>query len=221
MVIIKIVHSFFFKLESMVPFTSTLRLMKTHHVSSIFVSLAAFTVAQADDSAIPRDSADLIKKLNDFAAVEQKTVDDAIAEKTEAVVKILAQHLERATKAGELDAAIALRAEIEKLTPAAADLLPVSSANETESRDLVAWLDGKVFFGQWSYGLLKIDFRDQIAVVDGKEFEIKRTRGREVLLTPGDPSVGEIDLEVTSDRTRATSPSRPELEGEFFVRVGS
>ncbi|MEM7012738.1 MAG: hypothetical protein AAF585_14785 [Verrucomicrobiota bacterium] len=167
--------------------------MKAHHVCQFLVSLAAVAAVQAQDSTIPRESADLIKKLNEFTAAEQKAVDDAVA----------------------------LRSEIARLTPQEEDLRPVASLEESENRDLVTWLDGKVFFGRWSYGLLKIDFRDDAAFVDGKQFEIERTRGREILLTPGDPSVGEIDLEVTTDRTRATSPSRSELEGEFFVRVGS
>lgn len=64
---------------------------------------------------LPKDSADLLGKLDSYAKTEREAAERRIQEKASAVAKVLESHLERETKAGNLDEGIALRREIERL----------------------------------------------------------------------------------------------------------
>ena len=76
--------------------------------------LLPFTgVIYADE--LPEDSKDLVEKLEAFKTSEEKKLEAMLLNKQQAVVKILTQHLERETKSGNLDGAVAIRKRIASL----------------------------------------------------------------------------------------------------------
>ncbi len=65
---------------------------------------------------LPESSAQLIKKLGDWELEKQAALEKEIAEKRAAVAKSLEAQLIEVTKSGDLDGALAIKAEIERLT---------------------------------------------------------------------------------------------------------
>ena len=76
-------------------------------------------VTNEASSQLPRQSAEIIARLADY---EQQVLNEAktkIAEKRIAVAKILKAHLHAETKRGNLEGALAIKSEVEKLEPEA------------------------------------------------------------------------------------------------------
>lgn len=82
--------------------------------------LTFFSSTLVGDENIPLDSAILVEKLTSFEAEERAKFVEVLSEKTNEVIEILQSHLERETKSGNLERAIALREEIKRLSKAVA-----------------------------------------------------------------------------------------------------
>ncbi len=70
---------------------------------------------------LPDDSTLLLKKLAEWEVEVQNELKAEIEEKRKSVVTVLEQHMEEATKRGDLDVAIAIRKEIEELKEGISD----------------------------------------------------------------------------------------------------
>ena len=64
---------------------------------------------------LPNESAELIKKLSDWELELQVELKDKIKTKRSEIVEILEKHLDSTTRAGDLEGAISLKKEIERL----------------------------------------------------------------------------------------------------------
>ncbi|MFT5465545.1 MAG: hypothetical protein ACI8UO_000640 [Verrucomicrobiales bacterium] len=83
-------------------------------ILAILFSASAIARAQ-DEVALPQDTLDLLGKLQEFEAAERDKFDTSVAEKRKAVAAALLHHLERETKAGKLETAVALKKLIQEL----------------------------------------------------------------------------------------------------------
>lgn len=93
--------------------------MKTFHIFVTLLITAHVSTIAAQDP-LPSDSADLIGKLESFEKQEFEKAQKAISEKRAAVAEILKSHMDRETRAGNLEAALTLKEKIASLS----DLTP-------------------------------------------------------------------------------------------------
>lgn len=94
-----------------------LRLQATSQI--VLLSFAITALAAGED--LPSESKLLLEKLNAFENKEWKKFEGIVSEKTDQVVKVLEAHLERETKSGNLERAIALREKIQELSKSRSD----------------------------------------------------------------------------------------------------
>lgn len=107
----------------------------------LLVTLPIF--AMADD--FPRDVAEVISKLERFEAEELDKANKAISDKRSDVADFLETALERETKSGNLDTAVALRKKIEQMRDSK-NALSFSSPSGTAPQatghqDLNTWIE--------------------------------------------------------------------------------
>lgn len=116
--------------------------MKAFQIQSLFLFVAAAAFAQ--DNNLPTDSAGLLSKLDDFTEEERAATEERIKEKSRAVIALLKTHLERETKAGDLEAGIALKREIERLEEAAggASFSPAAPVSNSGHLTVKIQIDG-------------------------------------------------------------------------------
>lgn len=102
--------------------------------------------AQERSAALPADTLDLLAKLQAFEAAETERVDAAIAQKRQQVAEVLKTHLDRETKAGNLETALALKNLISELEENSLNLeLPAAGGEfsafvrNIEMHDEVGW----------------------------------------------------------------------------------
>lgn len=83
----------------------------------IIAIVACFLVGKAkcDESKLPKESQELVKRLRDWELERQIELQTEIEQKRAEVLAILRQQLPAVTKKGDLDGAIALRAVITEL----------------------------------------------------------------------------------------------------------
>lgn len=86
--------------------------MKSKYLLAVIVSLPFVVHGQ-----LPQESADLISQLKNWELDQQVALQQEMKEKRKQVAAVLERHLEETTKAGDLEGALAIRKEIEKLSP--------------------------------------------------------------------------------------------------------
>lgn len=84
-------------------------------ITGVAITLLSIVVCSAQ---LPEESAELVRKLNSWELDQQAALKTAIAAKRSEVARLLAKKLEDATTSGDLDGALAIRQEIERLVPA-------------------------------------------------------------------------------------------------------
>ena len=87
---------------------------------SAFLMVFATSTSASDE--LPSDSKALVDKLEAFVAEEEAKAAKTIEEKKKAVVALLNKHLERETKAGNLDSALSLKNKIAELSGTGVEL---------------------------------------------------------------------------------------------------
>ncbi|MDF1657910.1 MAG: hypothetical protein P1U58_09880 [Verrucomicrobiales bacterium] len=109
-------------------------IMKTSHILPLLI-LTCLSALSAEEL-LPTDSANLLAKLQNFEEEELAKAREKIGEKTLAVVEVLRSHLDRETRNGNLDAAVALKEQIEAMakTTVSAELKNTPTpSNSTDS----------------------------------------------------------------------------------------
>ena len=122
--------------------------MKTlAHISLILV-FPIFATAE-----FPRGSSELLKKLELWEKVELEKVHEKIHAKRLEVIARLEKDLKESTKAGDLDGALSIRGEIERLRTTTPSKTTVVKDNEVEKKPGIPeklvgkwdWFNGKEF----------------------------------------------------------------------------
>lgn len=75
----------------------------------LIASLCPLFALGQDSVALPSDTLDLVAKLQEFEAAETAKHEAVVAEKRQAVANALKRHLERETKVGKLEVALAIK----------------------------------------------------------------------------------------------------------------
>lgn len=136
--------------------------------------IAGYAIGQSEK--LPDESTALLKKLRDWELEKQIELKAEIQEKRDSVVALLQEHLDAATKRGDLDGAIAIRKEIEKLAQGKSEEADSGPPDKTE---------GKWFVGtRWKVVREKLD-TFELEILEGKvkastdsrffDYEISRT----------------------------------------------
>jgi len=100
---------------------------------------------------LPPESAELTKKLRDWELEQQVELQQRIRTKRSEVAELLRKQLEVSTKAGDLDGALSIRKEIEKLTGPPTGNPTSSQSDKTHSEQEVQdWLSARNYSGQKS-----------------------------------------------------------------------
>lgn len=99
------------------------------------VLISGIALGQAEK--LPAEATTLIKKLQDWELEKQIDLKAEVQEKRLSVAEVLKQHLEAATKRGDLDGAIAIREAIRKLTAEASDATTSDPSKGAEENWLV------------------------------------------------------------------------------------
>ena len=107
--------------------------------------------SSAQDNSLPRDSAELIRKLDEFAQQERAKTESAITEKSKAVTTLLQQQMVRETQQGNRDAVSAIRTQLEKMGVAVTEAPPTSPPKA--GRRMRIPKDARVFLGH-SYQII-------------------------------------------------------------------
>ena len=112
--------------------------MKSDFVAFTFLALSiAFALGQGE-AVLPREALDLIAKLQEFEQSERDKFDATVADKRQAVAVALKKYLERETKDGNLETAIALKKLIGELEKNTLTLKP--PAVESGDKDFAEWV---------------------------------------------------------------------------------
>ena len=104
---------------------------------------------------LPEDAKELVSKLSSWELDRQAELQKEITEKRTEVVSVLQTTLERTTKSGDLDGALAIKKEIERLTPKKADTPKEKTTMTTEEpsipkgavrgrKSFYLWIGGQV-----------------------------------------------------------------------------
>ena len=128
----------------------------------MILSLVLFPLFAVGDD-YPRDVVDVLSKLERFEAEELNKANEAISAKRSEVAKFLETALERETKSGNLDAALALKKKIEELRKSR-KALSASSDSELGPREKANqpfgdWLETVEFHdasGRWGFTGTKV-----------------------------------------------------------------
>ena len=115
--------------------------MKTKLVVAL---LASAFCASAE---LPRESSELIKKLDDWEKQQREELKKKITEKRAEVSALLRAQLERTTKSGDLEGALAIKEELERLAQDP-DTRVVKEAPTLEESDLQKI---EPFLGKWNW----------------------------------------------------------------------
>lgn len=115
--------------------------------------------ATGEDNNLPDESTILVNKLKDWELEKQNELEAEIQDKRLSVVAVLEQHLEAATKRGDLDGAIAIRKEIERLNSEESGELNVTSSKK-ENKD---WFVGT----RWKIVRENLD-TFELTIIEGK-----------------------------------------------------
>ncbi|MGE9266538.1 MAG: hypothetical protein ACQKBY_00460 [Verrucomicrobiales bacterium] len=147
---------------------------------------------------LPYESEKILRKLQVWEEAQQARLDQEIKEKRAEVIQSLEQHLDIATKRGKLDEALAIREEIERLTPKPPADIRAEEARKEEFAKLVGrwdWHDGKEVHlitengevkrirpgGSWSGKIVFVDGSHVIQIRDKNAYAL--TSRSENLLT--------------------------------------
>ena len=106
--------------------------MKTFPTITIFLAVPLLAIAE-----IPDQAKDILAKLSNWELDKQAELQREISDKRTEVVAVLERILEQRTRAGDLDGALSIRKEIDRLSPAAPS---VTEPNEKEMK-LTPFLD--------------------------------------------------------------------------------
>lgn len=102
-------------------------------LSIVFLSLAAKPLVAQEDSKLPRKASALIEQLNDWEQERRIKFEAELDAKRNQVAQLLRRHQEEATKAGDLDGAIAIREAIEALSGNADQKEPAGAPTDTKA----------------------------------------------------------------------------------------
>ena len=80
-----------------------------------FIATTIYAVSFAEDQ-MPKASQDLLEKLSSFSEETRQNAEKRITEKEQQVIKVLETHLQAATKAGNLNGALAIQKAIDNLS---------------------------------------------------------------------------------------------------------
>ena len=119
---------------------------------------------------LPKESLTLVEKLEEWEGKQQSELDSKIAIKRAEVVKVLRKQLESTTKSGELEGALAIREEIERLEPK-----PKEEVKEEAE-------DTRALLGEW---VLEEALEYERVFLSSGEFKILK-RGKDVLKNNGE-----------------------------------
>lgn len=153
------------------------------------ILLIATSSGFSQDKNLPFDSLDVLMNLQDFEKAQREIAEKAIANKRELVIKVLRTHLQRETKSGDLDAALAIKKTIESLETEGTSN-PEQAAVPGDSLNLVGsrWIGGQ-----------------------GKGTKIQFLKDGKMLLTvPGANSPWEWTYRVVNDELYVTPNGQPE-----------
>jgi hypothetical protein len=119
--------------------------MKTSFlILAVFFPLSVF-------SQLPEKSSQLVKKLNDWELERQVELQKEIAEKRAAVVSALQAQMIEVTKTGDLNGAMAIKAEIERLAPTPQSKEPRGNATKMDSRMSKSKFSQELTQSKWQY----------------------------------------------------------------------
>ncbi|MEM9283165.1 MAG: hypothetical protein AAGA96_15175 [Verrucomicrobiota bacterium] len=125
---------------------------------------------------LPQDSAVLLEKLEEFEQNEHQKLKESIRSKRAQVAKLLEQHLQRETKSGNLERALLLKGEVERLTaeedPASADMDSGASTNGSEEIN-EDWFVGKSWKKKDGSTVFKFEERGAATMTSGEHTEEK------------------------------------------------
>ena len=138
------------------------------YIIAVATILCSISQSKAEDTHnLPPGAADLKIKLQKWEADKHEDLIAEIAEQRKKVAVALSRHLDKATKSGDLDGAIAIRKYISELN--AADLkTPQNPEPETETTDEFASIKSERDFKKW-LGTVKFAHAKWHAEVDTKE----------------------------------------------------
>jgi len=112
----------------------------------ICLNVATSSIAQD----LPSDANEILGKLKEFEAEEKAKAERAISEKRKAVASYLEEILERETKNGNLESALAIKTKISELTESppteAKDSEPMTTELPKTGRQFERWLATVEFF---------------------------------------------------------------------------
>ncbi len=86
--------------------------------------ILTWILSQPLSAQLPQPSADLLAKLGAWELEQQEAFKTSVADKRVGVVALLEKHLQETTASGNLDGALAIRKEIERLSPTPAQPTP-------------------------------------------------------------------------------------------------
>jgi len=196
-------------------------------IITLLIAFLAIPLTAAEDGPeLPRGAERALERYEKDAAKAQAEYDEAMAEAVEEVLEELADEQVRATKAGDLETALAVRAKIEELTPdpkEGADLIGVQDRDQVPAvREITvdARSDG-VSLGELSAGETLI-----VSYISGEwqaypswpmesPDRAPKSAHRMVLVGPdGDHTPIPHDTARKPYQTRVTEP------GEYHLRIG-
>jgi len=118
--------------------------MKYLSLFAFFVSVSALS---ADEASLPKDAKELLSKLENFEHEQLAKAHAVISEKRAGVVGVLKSQMDRETRAGNLEGALALKGKIESLSTEKFETAPsdASKAGNAPSKE-TAFFVGPVWF---------------------------------------------------------------------------
>ena len=122
---------------------------------TLSICLPLVAVAQ-----LPDRTSTLVKKLNEWELEKKALLQKEIEAKRAEVIKVLQQHQQETTKDGDLEGALAIKAEIERLSKNSETTQNLSIDEQLPSTpsELVKWLDGNVISFTDNHGPRTIEF---------------------------------------------------------------
>ena len=131
---------------------------------------------------LPKDSQDLISKLTNWELDRQAELQKEIEAKRSEVIEVLKKHLRTTTKAGNLEGALAIRKEIERLTDSnATTTAPTNIIDSTTTKSVVAtkWQYRSIGIGSLVTATFQENGKLLISTADGRITKTKGWRSNE------------------------------------------
>ena len=178
-------------------------------IPSTVLTISLLTIFSALGEELPKDTKELLEKLEVFSESERQKAEARIQEKERQVAEVLNQHLERETKAGKLEAALAIKNAISTLERPGhniADAPPPMPSNEgTPSKKVRLNKDETKWRRKTRPGwelVLRPKEEEYFLTIDGKrspDWEVKLREDRVILIDKFGHKFLEFDGQILND----------------------